>query len=272
MRNTDDFRLFADLRLSGVGMVGVVHATNPVDAVQRFVGRIELGVIPQIIDTVIFIKNGQAEKILSLSMTVKVPSGMIEQDLARPIVVVNDFLTGKLEYELYTYGEETVVVPVLGQGEAKKPAHHLAEQTIEKEFYRYADKVKVEMVSDHKAIIFVPEHTIAAIIGKQGKNIQDMEARLGIGLDIKAIDEYQTKPSHGDKQEIQFQAKMSKGHIQLLLDHKHAKSDVDIYIGNDYLLSAKAGKSGVLKISKKNKIGKLLSDAIAGRDDVRVLG
>ena len=38
MRNTQDFRLFADLRLSGVGMVGVVHATNPVDAIQRFIG------------------------------------------------------------------------------------------------------------------------------------------------------------------------------------------------------------------------------------------
>ena len=43
MRNTADFRLFADLRLSGIGLAGVVHATNPIDAIQRFVGRIELG-------------------------------------------------------------------------------------------------------------------------------------------------------------------------------------------------------------------------------------
>src|SRR3989338_7351315 len=53
MRNTDDFKLFADLRLAGVGMVGVVHATSPVDAIQRFIGRVEMGVIPQVIDTVI---------------------------------------------------------------------------------------------------------------------------------------------------------------------------------------------------------------------------
>src|SRR3990167_5933929 len=50
MRNTEDFRLFADLRLAGVGMVGVVHATNPIDAIQRFLGRVEMGVIPQIVD------------------------------------------------------------------------------------------------------------------------------------------------------------------------------------------------------------------------------
>ncbi|MFH2027831.1 MAG: ATPase, T2SS/T4P/T4SS family, partial [Nanoarchaeota archaeon] len=78
MRNTDDFKLFADMRLAGVGMVGVVHGTNPVDAIQRFIGRIEMGVIPQIIDTVVFIKNGNVNKVLSLKMTVKVPSGMTE--------------------------------------------------------------------------------------------------------------------------------------------------------------------------------------------------
>ena len=66
MRNTEDFKLFADLRLSGIGLAGVVHATNPIDAIQRFVGKIELGVIPHIIDTVIFIKDGTINKVLSL--------------------------------------------------------------------------------------------------------------------------------------------------------------------------------------------------------------
>ena len=60
MRNTDDFRLFADMRLAGVGMVGVVHGTNPIDSIQRFIGRIELGVIPQVVDTVIFPRSGAA--------------------------------------------------------------------------------------------------------------------------------------------------------------------------------------------------------------------
>src|SRR3989344_382774 len=41
VRKTKDFEVFADLRLAGVGMVGVVHASNPVDAIQRFIGRIE---------------------------------------------------------------------------------------------------------------------------------------------------------------------------------------------------------------------------------------
>ncbi|MBI2661339.1 Flp pilus assembly complex ATPase component TadA, partial [Candidatus Woesearchaeota archaeon] len=114
MRNTKDFELFADLRLAGVGMVGVVHATKAIDAIQRFLGRIEMGVIPQVVDTVIFIKFGVVEKVLSLNMTVKVPSGMTEADLSRPVVEVHEFETGQLAYEIYSYGEQTVVVPVLG--------------------------------------------------------------------------------------------------------------------------------------------------------------
>jgi ATPase len=118
MRVTEDFKLYADLRLAGIGLVGVIHSTQPIDAVQRFVGRVELGMMPSIIDTIIFIENGKVSKVLSLSMCVKVPTGMTEADLARPVVEVRDFETKELEFELYTYGEQTVVVPIkkkLGQ-------------------------------------------------------------------------------------------------------------------------------------------------------------
>ena len=53
-----------------------------------------------------------------MTLTVKVPSGMTEADLARPLVEVRDFESGAIEYEIYTYGDENVVVPVsnLGKG------------------------------------------------------------------------------------------------------------------------------------------------------------
>jgi ATPase len=112
MRNDEDFKLFADLRLAGIGMIGVVHATTPIDAIQRFIGRVELGMIPSIIDTVIFIKNGQVDKVYEVKMTVKLPTGLREAELSRPVIEVKDFLTGELEYEIYTFGEQTIVVPV----------------------------------------------------------------------------------------------------------------------------------------------------------------
>jgi len=178
MRNTADFMLFADLRLAGIGMAGVVHATNPIDAIQRFVGRIELGVIPQVIDTVIFIKDGKVHKVLNLQMLVKVPSGMTEADLARPVVVVSDFETGTLEFELYSYGEETVVIPVKEAATEISGIQKLAAERIKQVMERYTPDVKVEMLSDQKAAVYVPEKLIPRIIGKQGSNIIQLEKQL----------------------------------------------------------------------------------------------
>jgi ATPase len=267
MRNTADFKLFADLRLAGIGLAGVVHATNPIDAIQRFVGRIELGVIPQIIDTVIFIKNGQISKVLSLKMTVKVPEGMTEADLARPVVVVTDFETKKLEYELYSYGEETVVVPV-GVGRIKSPSHKLASKSIEQHFKKLIDNVKAEVVSDHKAIVYVPEKDISKIIGKQGQNIEKVEKELGIGIDVRSLAESIAV----DKQEIPFNVKITKKGVQFFLDIKMQNKDVDIYVEDDFLLTAKVGKTGVIKIKKNNKIGKILISAVNIGEKIKLVG
>jgi len=112
VRNLEDFSLFADLRLAGVGMAGVVHASNPIDSIQRFIGKIEVGMIPSIIDTVIFVKEGQVQKVYGLRMGVKVPSGLREKDLARPVVDIYDFDTEELDYEIYSFGDSTVVMPI----------------------------------------------------------------------------------------------------------------------------------------------------------------
>lgn len=263
MRNTSDFQLFADLRLSGIGLAGVVHATNPIDAIQRFVGRIELGVIPQVIDTVIFIKNGFIDKILSLKMVVKVPTGMTEADLARPVVIVSDFETNKLEYELYSYGEETVVVPVISNH--KTPKDKLAEKTIKDIFRHYSDDVKVDVVSENKCIVYVPEDRISKIIGRQGKNIGEIEKRLGMSIDIREID----KKTQG--QSISFNTEIKKKNIIFYLDMQFKDKNIDIYINDDYLLTAKSGKSGLIKIKKNNKIARILVDAINTNEKIKLI-
>ncbi|MHA1275162.1 MAG: hypothetical protein ACTSQS_17300, partial [Promethearchaeota archaeon] len=112
VRTTRDFEIYSDFRLSGVGMVGVVHSSSAIDAIQRFIGRIELGMLPSIIDTVIFIEGGDISTVLTLKMTVKVPSGLRDKDLARPVVEVRDYRTGQLAYEIYSFGQDIVINPV----------------------------------------------------------------------------------------------------------------------------------------------------------------
>ncbi len=270
MRNTDDFKLFADLRLAGVGMVGVVHATNPIDAIQRFIGRVEMGVIPQVIDTVVFIKNGFINKVLSLKMTVKVPSGMTEADLARPVVVVNDFETGKLVYEIYSYGEQTVVIPVQETKKGdKKGIHMLAELAIQDEFARYSRDAEVEVVSDNKCIVYVPERDIPKIIGKQGKNISMIEKSLGMSVDVQELGEKgsgarheETREVDAEKQEeVPYRLDIDKKSVKFNLDIKMQNKDIDIYLNEEFLMSAKAGKTGIIKVKKNNNIGKVILNA-----------
>ena len=119
IRNTEDFHLYKDLRLTGIGLIGVIHATKPVDAVQRLMSAVDIGVIAQVIDTVIFIKAGKVDTILVIDQAVKVPAGMQSDDLARPVVLIKNLMTGQQEYEIYTFSDHVVVMP-LSQVEQKQ--------------------------------------------------------------------------------------------------------------------------------------------------------
>lgn len=103
IRNADDFTLYADLRLTGIGLVGVTHATKPIDSIQRFVGHVDMGSLAQVVDTIVFIHEGKVATVLVLSQVVKVPAGMNSQDLARPVIQITDFFSQKPLYEMYTF-------------------------------------------------------------------------------------------------------------------------------------------------------------------------
>ncbi|RLF15010.1 MAG: ATPase [Thermoprotei archaeon] len=176
MRDTEDFKLFADLRLAGVGMVGVVHATTPIDAIQRFVGRVELGMIPSVIDTVIFIKDGRVDKVYALETVIKVPHGLREADLARPVVVVRDFLTEEPEYEMYVFGEKTFVVPVKREAKGKEAARRVVENIVK----RYVPEYRVEIDEKGIVAIYVPKSYASVVMKKCRKKLMKAGRSLGI--------------------------------------------------------------------------------------------
>ena len=58
---------------------------------------------------------------------------------------------------------------------------------VENEFKRIVSDAKVEVVSDNKCIVYVPESNMARIIGKQGTNIMAMEEKLGMKIDVQPL-------------------------------------------------------------------------------------
>ncbi len=265
IRKTRDFRVFGDMRLAGVGMIGVVHSTSPVSAIQRFIGRIELGMIPHVIDIVIYIKAGRIEKVYSVGMTVKVPSGMHEEDLARPVVEIRDFKTEELEYEIYTFGEENVIIPVqdAGKGETISPVNELAKKVVLQELRKYDPDPVIEIISSDRIVARVRSDSIARLIGRQGQNITRLEEQLGIHISVE--------PKEGSLKASTSWDHEERGKcINLVLDLNLVGKPVDIYSGEELLFSPLVGKSGIIKIRKKSDLGRAVLSAIA-RNNLRVL-
>ncbi len=260
LRKTRDFKVFGDMRLAGVGMIGVVHASNPVSAIQRFIGRLELGIIPYIIDTVIYIEAGKIQKVYELSLLVKVPSGMQEQDLARPVVEVRDFATKGLEYEIYTYGEENIIIPVK---EEKSPLKDLAKEMVKSEIRKWDPDAEIEIVNSNRIIAKVSNEVIPRLIGKKGKNIEDIEKRLNIHISVEPKE-------LGFKQGTSFDFEERGAYIILRVDRELTGKQLDVYKGDEFLFSPFVGKSGYIKVKKRSDLGRGILQGIA-KNNLRIL-
>ncbi|NPE29883.1 Flp pilus assembly complex ATPase component TadA [Methanococcoides sp. SA1] len=266
VRKTRDFEIFADMRLAGVGMIGVVHANRAIDAVQRLIGRVELGVIPQVVDTVIFIDKGEVAQVQTLEFTVKVPSGMLEADLARPVIVVSDFETSAPEFEIYTFGEQVVVMPVSNSDSiARKPVWGLAESEIEDVVQRYAKgPVDVEMLSDTSAVVKVLDSEISKVIGKSGVTIDEIEKIVGVHIDVRELDEASLKKGNKDRSpETSYRPTIehTKKHVIMNVP-EIASQDVEIYTGDDYLFTATVGRHGDVKVRSNSALAEDILDAV----------
>jgi ATPase len=121
LRKTEDFSVFSDMRLAGIGMVGVIHANGVRDALQRFSDRVDFSVIPQIINTIVFLKAGVITKIYDIGFTIKVPEGMANEMHLRPVTTITDHETGELVIDMFRYDGETIVMPVMAPAAAPAP-------------------------------------------------------------------------------------------------------------------------------------------------------
>ncbi len=277
LRKTKDFRIFADMRLAGVGMIGVVHATKPIDAIQRIIGRVELGMIPSIIDTTIFINDGVVAAVYDVSLTVKVPTGMLEADLSRPVIEIRDFLNGDLKHEIYTYGEQTIVMEVAETKFKKTPIQKIVEREITQEVKRRIPRsatVDVDMKSDKRATVWIDEKNIPKLIGKRGKTIDDVEKKLGINIGVESLQsrtakkKSQKQPHFKEKQtptpdeSTVVDVEITGNYVVINFDKKSVGTPFDIMVDDDYLFTATVGKKGNIKIKRDIELAKIIIDAL----------
>ncbi len=265
VRRGKDFMIFADMRLAGVGMVGVVHASEAINAIQRFIGRVELGMIPHIIDTIIFIEYGEVRNLFTMNLTVKVPTGMTEADLARPVVEVRDFEAGTLQFEIYTFGEENVIIPVSEVKPTISATQKLAEERILQEIKRFDPDAEVKLISGNRALVRVDNDIVPILIGKKGVTVSKLEEKLGVKIDVEPL-----APSSSGK-EARYEIREVGNRIDLVFVEELTGTVANVYVGDQYLFSATIGKKSQIRVSKKSDLGRSLLRALVSKQRIRVL-
>ncbi|MBE6494123.1 MAG: PIN domain-containing protein [Methanosphaera stadtmanae] len=265
VRKTKDFEIYSDMRLAGVGMIGVVHATRAIDAVQRFLGRLELGIIPSVIDTTIYIEDGEIKTVYSIELVVKVPTGMLEADLARPVIEIKDFETNQLFYEIYTYGEQTIVMDINKASqnnnedpEEKSPVSKIVERVIRHEVNKVAPNavMEVSLISEKRALLEIdPDHT-GAVIGKNGRTIAKIEERAGISIDVEELE------IKDIDHKIPINVNVSGNYLSLNFKKEDIGSSYDIIVEDEYLFTATVGKKANIRLKKDIEMAEIVIKAM----------
>jgi len=266
VRRREDFGIFSDLRLAGVGMVGVVHANSPLDAIQRFIGKIELGMIPNVLDTVVFVKEGKIAQVYQLELKVKVPTGMTEQDLARPVIEVRNFEDHNLEHEIYTFGEENVIVPI-SKKSSKFGIEQLAEQKVKEAFKKFDPMVEVEILSENSVKVKVDKQYIPSIIGRGGSNISNLEKMLKVNIDVVEKEVNEEKSAN---YELPFTFSESKTATILSVSREYAGMHADVYVNEKYIITSRIGRKGQIKIPKRSDASKRLMNLASSQEDLGI--
>jgi ATPase len=292
LRKNEDFKTFADMRLAGMGMVGVVHATDVRDALQRFSYRVDYGVLSQVINTILFVKEGIITRIYDIGFTIKVPEGMESEMHIRPVTTVTEHETGTLAFDVFRYDGETIIMPVTSPAEGKTAAvpvqrgavpspaapaaspvrtvsepvlnrdgeqrtgWSLSEKEIQREIGRYTEgSVDVQMISDNKAVVYIDDKDVPAAIGKGGKNISAIVNKIGIGIDIKPKSEREKLRKDEEEFVLGSGVKIQTDKKQLtIVAPEHNGKIVDVFAGKEYLFTATVNENGEIHLAKNSSI------------------
>lgn len=263
VRNTEDFVLFKDLRLTWIWLIWVMHATNPIDSIQRFLGTIEMWIIPQVIDTIVFIKAWAIQEIFQLESVVKVPEWMESADLARPVIQVYDFLTNEAKYEIYSYWEQIVVMPLdkvwwwrwaWGTKKSSSISNFGIKYISDYLSKQYTFNILVEQEWENSIKVFVPETHKWKIIWKQWSAITKLEKDLGVSISVRTFEEL--KPSSIDFK-IETIRKNKKETILLKLPTEYSNKDVTFRV-QDNVISLTADSFWEIYIKNYDLVKKIL--------------
>lgn len=149
--------------------------------------------------------------------------------------------------EIYTYGEQTIVIDVNNiqntETKTKTPIEEIAEKQIKRELKKFLPGVKIEVnvISDDRVKVSIPKEYRPKIIGRGGKRIDEIEKKIGIHITLDSKEE--TQP-----QIIEVKPQVTRKGINLYFPKDTIGQSFDITTENEYLFTATVGKGGTIKL------------------------
>ncbi|NLX49185.1 MAG: Flp pilus assembly complex ATPase component TadA [Methanospirillum sp.] len=293
LRRTEDFRVFADMRLAGVGMVGVLHAASVEAALRRCLNRVDFGTLSRVITTIVTVSDGEVDRIYDLAFGLKAPESIPGEGTVMPVVTVVDVVTGQPALEVFRYGGETVIMPlsppspapgrnhgepvaergVEAAGEERAPGRQI-EQELQREIGRFTDgPVEVRMLSNTKAVVYIDDRDVPAAIGKGGKNVASIVNRVGVGIDIRPRSEEPPgaaprRPGEpGEEGDIRI--RMDRRHLVIVAPDQSGRI-VDVFAGKEYLFTATVNQDGEIHLARTSTIAQEMLKRHASGDPIRM--
>lgn len=278
LHRTEDFRVFADMRLAGVGMIGVLHAENVHAALLRFLNRVDFGTLSRVIDTIVLVEEGRIAHICDLEFGLRTPDSIPGDGAVTPVVTVVDAATGSAALEVFRYDGEMVIMPLAPAEHAPErprtrpeqmpelPAAVSAEERgggrqiereLQREIGRFTDgPVEVKMLSDTKAVVYIDDKDVPAAIGKGGKNVASIVNRIGVGIDIRSRSEAAEPAQPADEEEIgdgPIRIRTDRRYLSIIAPDQSGRI-VDVFAGKEYLFTATVNESGEIHLARTSSI------------------
>jgi ATPase len=194
---------------------------------------------------------------------------MVEADLARPVIEIVDFESGRSEFEIYTYGDQVVVMPI-EDGEESSPLKSLAERQVAYELGRFVNgPVHVTLEGESAATVYLPEKEIAGVIGREGRRISEIERIVGIKLNIQPL-KARTRRATPQTQGKPAKVDMERRNVIVRAGGDFSGQHVEVRVAGEPLFQGTVGRDGIIRVAKGSDEGKGLQDAFFASKRVTV--
>ena len=71
--------------------------------------------------------------------------------------------------------------------------------------------------------------------------------------------------------DIEYDYDITKKAIVFYVDEEYIDKEVDVYVNDEFLIAAKVGKKGNIKVNKQSQVGKYLVNALNSKQKVVLL-